>query len=80
MSENSIIRESIDIWHKYHEPLGITLPESKRDWLDLLNGDPKMEERLNWADLAGTVSAGEIVEFRGWLEKDAANEPWEEQS
>ena len=61
------IEASLAIWREFHEPLGITLAESKSDWLELLNEDPEMVLDRNWGDLAGRVRAEEIVEFRAWL-------------
>lgn len=65
------IQVHTDIWEKYHKPHGITLAESKADWLEMLNQDPTMKQILSWGDsLAGRVTPAGIAAFRIWLEGD----------
>ena len=70
MSTNTVtlIDEHLAIWREFHEPSGITLAESKRDWLDLLNDDPQMLVSTNWGECANAHDAQEIAAFREWLE------------
>lgn len=65
---NRVIKEHQEIWEDFHRPVGITLEESKADWLEMLIEDPEMKDIPCWGLLAGTVSSGEIEEFRSWLE------------
>lgn len=67
---SEVIEEHRNIWAEFHNPSGITLRESKNDWLELLADDPTMHLGMNWAEFAGTVSAESISEFKKWMESD----------
>lgn len=69
---NEVIEEYRNIWAEFHNPFGITLRESKNDWLELLADDPTMQLEMNWGDLARKVSPESIFEFKKWMEGDDA--------
>lgn len=62
-----VIVEHLNIFRKFHEPFGISLSESKEDWLILLDQDPEMNDEFKWGNLAGSVSIKEVGSFRSWL-------------
>lgn len=65
-----LIEEHRAIWRDYHESDGISLAESKADWLNLLREDPNMAHSANWGDLAGNTTEAERSRFKTWLEGD----------
>ena len=67
---NRLTGEHQVIWREFHAPAGVTLGESKRDWLDLLRDDPEMADPANWGALAGTTTERERSEFETWLLDD----------
>lgn len=54
------------IWRKHHKPEGITLAESKADWLYLLELDPLMADASNWSEFTGAPPEAVAV-FKEWL-------------
>lgn len=66
-----LIDEHSAIWRKVHASHGITLAESKADWLGLLQADPGMDDPINWGDLAGTTTPDGRDQFKAWLEERA---------
>lgn len=72
MGEDRMIREHEAIWTEFHRPVGITLAESKSDWLDLLREDPTMSDSISWGwDLAGSTTEAERRAFEAWLTEGA---------
>lgn len=71
VKSNRIVEEHRSIWSEFHAPVGISLAESKADWLELLDTDPEMQFQGNWGDLARMCKPYEIREFREWLEADS---------
>lgn len=67
MDNDRLIQEHQAIWTEFHEPLGISLSDSKYDWFTLLREDPEMEDPWCWGDLAGTTTESERQAFRAWL-------------
>lgn len=72
MGEDRLIREHEAIWTEFHKPSGITLAESKSDWLDLLRDDPTMSDDEFWGrDTAGSTTESERRAFEAWLTEEA---------
>lgn len=67
VSASDLIAGHLTIWREHHRPEGITLAESKADWLYLLEGDPLMVDGSNWGDFTGAAPEA-VAEFRSWLE------------
>lgn len=57
MTEDYLIESHIEIWEKYHKPIGITLAESKKDWLTMYDEDPEMLSEVNFEE--GFFEAGQ---------------------
>ena len=68
-----VIDEHEAIWLEFHLPSGITLAQSKADWLALLDDDPHMTLRTYWGDLAGTTTQTERDVFKVWLSAEATS-------
>lgn len=67
---NKLIEESRSIWREFHGSFGITLRESKDDWLELLREDPEMTNPFNWGpDFCGETPEV-IAEFKEWMESE----------
>ena len=73
---NRIIEEHVAIWREFHEPFGITLSESKADWLELLAQDPGMRDEISWGvDLVREhFTLKDISDFEGWLKESEGTE------
>lgn len=50
---NPVLIEFREIDAEFWAPDGISRVECAKDWLDLLDQDPKMRERTNWGELVG---------------------------